>query len=272
MNLWGEFSFNLIGVSHAGLIFFPPADLEHGECWDDDLLSFVACGDGEAKAGLGRKLGKVQKDGGLSAGTLGSWFVERYGMRSGTSCSPLCLSLVAQSGPLIPPSQIVSCAPSRAITPRHSFPSRFSPRTSSSAWAPRTRSSFRRRTMRPRRTRTSLRTRRTEWGGRGATWACSVIKSGVGACSLSFSSRPLNPALIDAVLPSVQRKPSSGTRSRQVCWRQLGQVQRAGRRASAAFARGSAIATSWILLSQTRDHRASIVVRSDPSLFLSLSC
>jgi len=91
MNLWGEFC--LLGV----LLSLRPrawakfadsrcpstlADLETGNGWDKELLAYVAGGEKEADE-LERKLGPIEKDGGVAAGKIGSWFVKRYGMNEG---------------------------------------------------------------------------------------------------------------------------------------------------------------------------------------------
>ncbi|GAA5878909.1 hypothetical protein JCM8547_007550 [Rhodosporidiobolus lusitaniae] len=54
-------------------------NLETGQAWDPDLLRCVAGGD-EGADELVRKLGPVEKDGGVAAGRIGDWFVKRYGM------------------------------------------------------------------------------------------------------------------------------------------------------------------------------------------------
>ncbi|GAA6001886.1 xylulokinase [Rhodotorula paludigena] len=54
-------------------------NLEADGRWDPELLEYVAGGKGEA-AELERKLGQVEKDGGVAAGKIGRWFIERYGM------------------------------------------------------------------------------------------------------------------------------------------------------------------------------------------------
>lgn len=49
------------------------------------MIAFVAGGEkgGKEAAELERKLGSVEKDGGVAAGKIGKWFVDRYGMDPG---------------------------------------------------------------------------------------------------------------------------------------------------------------------------------------------
>ncbi|KAM0786269.1 hypothetical protein ACM66B_007066 [Microbotryomycetes sp. NB124-2] len=55
-------------------------DLEHGQDWDPDLVQFVAGPGLEAVDDLIRKLGPVEKDGGVSAGKIGAYWVDRFGI------------------------------------------------------------------------------------------------------------------------------------------------------------------------------------------------
>lgn len=57
--------------------------------WDSDLIAFVSgdAGDGVASAELKRKLGAVETDGSASAGKVGSWWVDRFGLNSGENTS-----------------------------------------------------------------------------------------------------------------------------------------------------------------------------------------
>lgn len=57
------------------------------------MLAYVAGGKEEAKD-LEGKLGSIEKDGGVAAGKIGSWFVKRYGMPEGES-EPFALSTIA---------------------------------------------------------------------------------------------------------------------------------------------------------------------------------
>ena len=85
MNLWGEQSRDSCSSAEnhksqdATLAL---TDLSKGDDWDRDLLAFVAGGRDEA-ANLERKLGPIEKDGGVVAGSIGRYFVERYGLREG---------------------------------------------------------------------------------------------------------------------------------------------------------------------------------------------
>ncbi|ORY76517.1 hypothetical protein BCR35DRAFT_305745 [Leucosporidium creatinivorum] len=62
-------------------------DLETGDGWDQELLKYVAGGEKEA-AELERKLGPIEKDGGVAAGKIGTWFVKRYGMNEECLVNP----------------------------------------------------------------------------------------------------------------------------------------------------------------------------------------
>lgn len=86
-NLWSEWPVH--AQSRLLRIIIPltrrltyPADLKADGRWDSELLEYVAGGKAEA-AELERKLGQVEKDGGVAAGKIGRWFVERYGMDPG---------------------------------------------------------------------------------------------------------------------------------------------------------------------------------------------
>ncbi|KAK4046848.1 hypothetical protein OIO90_006424 [Microbotryomycetes sp. JL221] len=57
-------------------------DLEHGgKDWDSELLRFVAGPGQDSLHQLRTKLGPVEKDGGVAAGFIGRYFVQRFGMR-----------------------------------------------------------------------------------------------------------------------------------------------------------------------------------------------
>lgn len=86
MNLWSTPLLDVTPFPNLQkLIHSTFTDLESGEGWDKDLIAIVAGGKGAAADELERKLGPVQKDGGVSAGMIGNYFVERYGMRNGSS-------------------------------------------------------------------------------------------------------------------------------------------------------------------------------------------
>lgn len=82
MNLWSA----LVPASSWDSLTPHPADLETGLEWDADLVAFVAGGKAGA-AELERKLGKVQKDGGVPAGICGEYFSSRYGLPRSASLS-----------------------------------------------------------------------------------------------------------------------------------------------------------------------------------------
>jgi xylulokinase len=62
--------------------------MQKGRGWSEEVLDVVVGEDKEGVAGLQKKLGEVEVDGGREVGKIGKWFVERYGFNSTCSVFP----------------------------------------------------------------------------------------------------------------------------------------------------------------------------------------